>query len=84
MQVAQQILYNCCLLRAEADTREDWADLSWKAESCLMTGGGIGCYYRIYRPAGTPIKRTGGTAIGPITKMNMVNEIGSMAIFGNF
>jgi len=33
---------NCYLLRAEYDTREDWAFLSWKAESCLMTGGGIG------------------------------------------
>ena len=33
---------NCYLLRAEEDSRKDWADLSWKAESCLMTGGGIG------------------------------------------
>ncbi len=24
---------NCYLLRAESDTREAWADLSWKAES---------------------------------------------------
>ena len=24
---------NCYLLRAEADSREDWANLSWKAES---------------------------------------------------
>ena len=47
---------NCYLLKAEEDTREDWADLSWKAESCLMTGGGIGCDYSIYRPAGAPIK----------------------------
>ena len=29
---------NCYLLKAEEDTREDWANLSWKAESCLMTG----------------------------------------------
>ena len=67
---------NCYLLKAEEDTREDWADLSWKAESCLMTGGGIGCDYSIYRPAGVPIKLTGGTASGPIPKMNMINEIG--------
>ena len=26
---------NCYLLRAEEDTREDWASLAWKAESCL-------------------------------------------------
>src|SRR5690606_23389044 len=28
---------NCYLLRCMEDTREDWASLSWKAESCLMT-----------------------------------------------
>jgi ribonucleoside-diphosphate reductase alpha chain len=33
---------NCYLLKAEEDSREDWANLSWKAESCLLTGGGIG------------------------------------------
>ena len=27
---------NCYLLRAEEDTREDWANLSWKAESCMI------------------------------------------------
>lgn len=37
--------FQCYLLRAEFDTREDWAELSKKAESCLMTGGGIGVDY---------------------------------------
>ena len=51
---------NCYLLRAEEDTREDWADLSWKAESCLMTGGGIGVDYSVYRaPALRYQQRTG-------------------------
>ena len=45
---------NCFLLCAEEDTREDWANLSWKAESALMSGGGIGVDYSIYRPAGCP------------------------------
>lgn len=67
---------NCYLLRAEEDTREDWAELSWKSESCLTTGGGIGVDYSVYRPQGSPIKRTGGTASGPISKMMMINEIG--------
>ena len=40
---------NCFLLSAEEDTREDWANLSWKSESCLMTGGGIGVDYSVYR-----------------------------------
>ena len=33
---------NCFLLRAEEDTREEWANLTQRAVSCLMTGGGIG------------------------------------------
>ena len=73
---------NCYLLRAEEDTREDWANLSWKSESCLMTGGGIGIDYSVYRGEGTPIKRTGGEASGPIPKMNMINEIGRRVMQG--
>jgi ribonucleoside-diphosphate reductase alpha chain len=73
---------NCYLLRAEEDTREDWADLSWKAESCLMTGGGIGVDYSVYRASGSPIQRTGGQASGPIPKMNMINEIGRRVMQG--
>ena len=73
---------NCYLLKAEEDTREDWANLSWKSESCLMTGGGIGIDYSVYRGEGTPIKRTGGEASGPIPKMNMINEIGRRVMQG--
>lgn len=73
---------NCYLLKAEEDSREDWANLSWKAESCLMTGGGIGVDYSVYRPAGSAIHKTGGTASGPIPKMNMVNEIGRRVMQG--
>jgi ribonucleoside-diphosphate reductase alpha chain len=73
---------NCYLLRAEEDSREDWANLSWKAESCLMTGGGIGVDYSIYRASGVPLGRTGGTASGPIPKMNMINEIGRRVMQG--
>lgn len=73
---------NCFLLKSEEDSREDWANLSWKAESCLMTGGGIGNDYSIYRPKGTIIKRTGGEASGPIPKMFMINEIGRNVMQG--
>jgi ribonucleoside-diphosphate reductase alpha chain len=73
---------NCYLLRAEEDTREDWADLSWKAESCLMTGGGIGIDYSRYRPSGSRLNRTGGTASGPLPKMEMINEIGRRVMQG--
>lgn len=68
--------FNCFLLKAINDTREDWADLSWKAESCLMRGGGIGIDYSVYRPRGSKLHRTGGDASGPIPKMMMINEIG--------
>ncbi len=67
---------NCYLLRAEEDTREDWAQLSWKSERSLSTGGGIGVDYSIYRPRGSLLRRTGGTASGPVPKMQMTNEIG--------
>lgn len=73
---------NCFLLRAEEDTREDWANLSWKAESCLMTGGGIGVDYSVYRAKGSTLGKTGGTASGPIPKMQMLNEIGRRVMQG--
>jgi len=73
---------NCYLLRAEEDTREDWADLSWKAESCLLTGGGIGVDYSVYRDSNQTIRRTGGRASGPIPKMFMVNELGRNVMQG--
>ena len=73
---------NCYLLRALTDTREDWADLSWKAESCLATGGGIGVDYSVYRHKGAPLKRTGGVASGPVSKMRMINEIGREVMQG--
>lgn len=73
---------NCYLLKAEEDSRQDWANLSWKAESCLMTGGGIGVDYSVYRHEGAPIQRTGGQASGPIPKMQMINEIGRRVMQG--
>jgi ribonucleoside-diphosphate reductase alpha chain len=73
---------NCYLLRAEEDSREDWANLSWKSESCLLTGGGIGVDYSRYRAAGSLVKRTGGVSSGPIPKMLMVNEIGRRVMQG--
>jgi len=73
---------NCYLLRCEEDSREDWADLSWKSESALLTGGGIGADYSIYRAAGAPIRKTGGFASGPLPKMAMTNEIGRNVMQG--
>ena len=73
---------NCYLLDCEEDTREDWANLSWKAESCLMTGGGIGADYSVYRPEGKSLGGTGGVSSGPLPKMQMINEIGRRVMQG--
>jgi ribonucleoside-diphosphate reductase alpha chain len=73
---------NCYLLRCEEDTREDWANLAYKSTSCLMTGGGIGSDYSVYRASGTPLSRTGGIASGPLPAMEMVNEIGRRVMQG--
>jgi ribonucleoside-diphosphate reductase alpha chain len=73
---------NCYLLRAEEDTREEWAAIFHRASSCLLTGGGIGVDYSILRAKGKPLKRTGGTASGPIPAMFAVNEIGRNVMQG--
>lgn len=67
---------NCFLLRAEEDTREEWAAVTQRAVSCLMTGGGIGVDYSILRPKGKPLTRTGGLSSGPVPLMQMINEVG--------
>lgn len=73
---------NCFLFRSEEDTREDWASLSYRAESCLMTGGGIGNDYSRYRSRGTPLHSTGGTASGAVSKADMINSIGRFVMQG--
>lgn len=73
---------NCYLLRAEADTREEWANVSWRAMSCLMTGGGIGVDYSLLREGGAVLRRTGGKASGPLPLMSAIDNIGSAAMQG--
>ena len=72
---------NCILLRCP-DNREGWAMTSYQAEMALMTGAGIGVWYGDVRPGGTPIKRTGGVASGPVPKMQQVNETGRHTMQG--
>ena len=73
---------NCYLLRAEEDTREEWSAVTWRAMSCLMTGGGIGIDYSRLRPSGAALQRTGGTASGPLPLMYSINEIGRNVMQG--
>jgi ribonucleoside-diphosphate reductase alpha chain len=73
---------NCYLLRAEEDSREEWANIAWRATSCLMVGGGIGGDYSLIRPKGKVLRRTGGIASGPVPLIEMVNEIGRRVMQG--
>lgn len=73
---------NCYLLRAEEDSREEWANLTQRSMSCLMTGGGIGIDYTRLRASGKVLTRTGGIASGPIPLMCAINEIGRNVMQG--
>lgn len=73
---------NCFCLKAEEDTREEWAALTARAMSCLMTGGGIGVDYSLLRASGLPLSRTGGTSSGPIPLMKTINEVGRNVMQG--
>jgi len=65
---------NCFLYRC-GDSREAWFnDLIRKCGMSLSLGGGIGVVYSDVRPYGSPIKKTGGFATGPLTPANMVND----------
>ena len=73
---------NCYLLRLEEDTREEWAGVTQRAMSCLMTGGGIGVDISKARPSGRQLKRTGGVASGPIPLLYTLNEVGRNVMQG--
>lgn len=66
---------NCLLMRAE-DSREGWSTLMQNGTQGLMTGAGIGVNYSRVRPKGSPVRKTGGVATGPISLMQMLNEAG--------
>lgn len=72
---------NCLLMRAD-DSREGWADIMQKASMALMTGAGIGIVYSDVRAEGTPIRKTGGLATGPLALAQMVNEAGRYIMQG--
>ena len=73
---------NCYLLKGEEDTREEWGNLLKRGSDCLMSGGGIGADYSVFRPKGSPLGRTGGTASGPIPLMRSLNEVGRNVMQG--
>lgn len=72
---------NCLLMRAQ-DSREGWAEHTSNAFMALMTGAGIGAVYSDLRAAGSKIRKTGGTASGPLPLMQATNELSRAAIQG--
>ena len=72
---------NCFLLKAE-DSREAWGNLLDIGVQALTTGGGVGVNYSNIRGRGTPIKRYGGIASGPVSLMAMVNEVARHVMAG--
>jgi ribonucleoside-diphosphate reductase alpha chain len=73
---------NCYLLRLEDDSREEWAGVTQRAMSCLMTGGGVGVDVSSCRPSGRQLRRTGGVASGPIPLLYTLNEVGRNVMQG--
>lgn len=73
---------NCYLLKGEDDTREEWGNLLKRGSDCLMSGGGIGADYSVFRPRGSTLARTGGMASGPIPLMHSMNEVGRNVMQG--
>ena len=63
-----------CLLKRVEDSREGWAEHMKRCSMGLMTGAGIGAEYSEVRPEGKPIRKTGGTASGPLSIAQMTNE----------
>ena len=73
---------NCYMLRLEEDSREEWAGVTQRSMSCLMTGGGIGVDVSLARPSGRQLKKTGGVASGPIPVLHTLNEVGRNVMQG--
>jgi len=77
-----QAFNNCYLLKGTEDTREEWGSLLKRSSDCLMSGGGIGTDYSVFRPEGSYLGRTGGIASGPLPLMNSTNEVGRNVMQG--
>lgn len=67
---------NCLLFRSLEDTREDWSSLTWRIQSALMSGAGIGNDYSVYRGKNKLLRRTGGVSSGPVSCARLINEVG--------
>lgn len=67
---------NCFLYKGLEDTREEWGRLLHSSSDALMSGGGIGVDYSVFRAEGELLRRTGGVASGPLPLAFSINEHG--------
>jgi ribonucleoside-diphosphate reductase alpha chain len=75
-------LQNCALFGV-GDSAEGWAKLLHDVTLSLTGGMGIGVDYSEIREKGAKIKGSGGTASGPLSLINMVNEVARHIRQGN-
>lgn len=78
----QPYLINCALMRV-GDSKEAWARLVSDVTLALTSGMGVGVDYSAVRPYGSHIRGSGGTASGPISLMQMTNELARYIMQGN-
>lgn len=79
---ANKFFNNCLMFRSLEDTREDWSNLSWRVQSALMSGAGVGNDYSVYRGKNAKLNKTGGVASGPVSCARLINEIGREVMQG--
>lgn len=67
---------NCMIYKGEEDTRQEWGRLLHSCSDALMSGAGVGVDYSVFRERGALLRRTGGTASGPLPLAHSINEMG--------
>lgn len=69
-------LLNCFLGSDQMDSKEGWAKTAYDMIKISMSGGGLGLDFSDIRPSGSSIGNNGGTCPGPVSLMELVNNIG--------
>ncbi len=70
-------LLNCFVI-GTSDSREGWGKTVSDSIIISGTGGGVGLNCSPIRPAGSPVRGTGGTATGAVSLMEIINAAGDV------
>lgn len=73
---------NNCVLTTVEDSKEGWAWMAQRYTRGLMTGAGFGGVYSALREEGAKVNGLGGFSTGPLSMMNINNEIGRHVMQG--